>query len=113
MANKLLSMVGLAKRAGKLQTGYDASVGTIKERTGYGILVASDISAKTEKNIRYEAERGGVTVVKIQETIDEISRAIGKKAGIVSFLDAGFFKAILNMTGGEQESAENQFTEKG
>lgn len=95
--SKLLSMLGLARRAGKLQTGYDAAVVAIREGTAHGVVIAGNLSEKSEKNIRFEAGRAAVPVVKATETIEEISHAIGKKAGITALMDKGFFTAILNI----------------
>lgn len=94
--NKRLSMLGLARRAGKLKCGFDAAVEAIRSGEAKGATAASDISAKTFSNLKFEAERRGIQAVRIEETTEAVSRAIGKKAGVVAVCDEGFFKVICD-----------------
>ena len=57
MVTKLLSMLGLARRAGKLESGFDAAVIAAREGKAALLLAARDISEKTFQNLRYEAEK--------------------------------------------------------
>ena len=59
---------------------------------------ASDVSDKTWKNLRYEAESAGVPAVRLLAGMEELGRACGKKAGVFAVTDEGFAKAILGMT---------------
>ena len=59
---------------------------------------AEDLSPKTWKNLRYEAERANVPAVRLQVGMEELGRACGVKAGALAVTDEGFAKAILGMT---------------
>lgn len=97
MKNKLLSLLGLMRRAGKLIYGFDSSVEAAKNKKAVCLLYAYDISEKTEKNLKYEAEKYGVEIVKLNLNISEAGGAIGKKAGVFALTDAGFMKSALEL----------------
>ena len=91
MNNRLPSLLGLARRCGKLAAGYDAAVESAADGDARLILVAGDAAPRTQRNIRQEAERYGVTVLPVRESKEEIGRAIGAAStGVVSVKDAGF-----------------------
>lgn len=106
MESKVLSLLGLARRAGKLQGGYDAVVIAAKEGKAVLLLAARDISPKTFKNLRYEGQRAGVPVRRLKEEMAEVSRACGIKAGVLALTDQGFAKAVLPMT--EEPASEKE-----
>ena len=89
----VLSRLGFARKAGRLSLGFAAS----KEACGKGesklIIIASDVSQKSEKEIRFFG--GSVKAVRIDKTMDVMSAAIGARAGIVSVNDQGFADAIV------------------
>ena len=107
VVTKLLSMLGLARRAGKLESGFDAAVIAAREGKAALLLAARDISEKTFQNLRYEAEKAGIPVVRIPADIEETSRACGRKAGVHALTDRGFAKAVLSMVeDGKREKEE-------
>lgn len=107
--NRLLSLLGIARRAGRISWGRDAVEESLGKGKAHLVLVAEDISVKTAAGVRFSAERAGVPVLSIHETIESVSQAIGKRAGIVAVLDEGFAKKIKTLV--EESSAGN--AEKG
>lgn len=95
MADKVLSLLGLARRAGKVLAGFDLCAGAARDGKAKLLLAAEDISDKTYKNLRYEAERAGVPCARVQAPMAELGRACGVKAGVLAVTDEGFSKAIL------------------
>lgn len=95
--NKLLSMLGLARRAGKLVCGYDASVEAAAAGEAKGLIAAIDISDKTFKNLKFEADKHGLPCLRMVETTFEASAATGRKAGVFAVCDEGFFGAIKDI----------------
>ncbi len=95
MADKLLSLLGLAKRAGKIEPGFDAAAA----RSGKAslLLAARDISEKTVKNLRYEGDRAGVPTLRIQAGMEELGRACGMRAGVLAVTDKGFSGAVQKL----------------
>lgn len=92
---KLLTLLGFCRKAGKLVVG-TGRVTELIQKGGYAlVLVASDISSKSEKELRFAAAKGKAVVERVNFTTAQISKAIGTPAGIVATADDGFCKAIL------------------
>lgn len=100
----VLSRMGFARKAGKLSMGFAASKEALSAKRSSLIVVAFDVSPKTEKEIRFFAK--SVPTVKSEKTIEEISAAIGFRAGIVSVNDQGFADAILKQIQGKANKEE-------
>lgn len=98
MKDKALSLLGLARRAGKLEAGFDAAAISAREKRARLLLAARDVSDKTFKNLRYEADRAGIPAVRLEAEMEETGRACGVKAGVLAVTDEGFAKALLGMT---------------
>lgn len=58
------------------------------------MILAADVSAKTEKEIRFHADAQGKEVVKAEFSMDEVNDAIGKRAGVLLVNDEGLFGSI-------------------
>lgn len=89
----ILSRLGFARKAGKLSFGFARSKEVCQNHKAKLIVVAADVSQKSEKEIRFFAKE--IPVVRINGTIEELSAATGLRAGIVSVNDQGFATAIL------------------
>lgn len=90
---RVLSFLGIARKAGRLSVGFAASKAACLSKKAYFVAVASDISEKSEKEIKYFA-KGNIPVERIPYTISEVSVAIGIKAGIVAVCDEGLAAAL-------------------
>lgn len=88
--SKLFGILGIARRAGKLSAGFDLCISEIKEGKAKLVLVASDISDKSFKNISFEAEKAEIKALRIEENMQDLGKACGIKAGIVAITDEGF-----------------------
>ena len=95
-SDPILSRLGLARRAGLISTGYSASADAVKAGKSRLVVVASDISPKTEKEIRFVC-KSGVTVSRICHNIEAVSAAIGTRAGVISVNDQGFAEALTRL----------------
>ena len=84
--------MGLARKAGKLSLGNRPAREAVLEGRSRAIFLASDLSERSSRGIRYAAEEYGVPVIPIAESMDELGMALGKRSGIVSVDDAGFMK---------------------
>lgn len=94
--NNKLNTLGLCKRAGKLITGFDPVVEELAKAKSKaaGIMLASDISAKTRKEILFQAEKYNVKTAELNATMDEVGSVIGKRTGIIAILDDGLFGSL-------------------
>lgn len=108
MPNKALSLLGMARRAGKLTVGFDATVLSVRDRKAALAVFAADLSAKTEKNWRFEVQNEPIRIVRLTADKDQLGRAIGaaKPVGILTVCDKGFADTLRTYTDelGEDES---------
>lgn len=103
MNNDVLSLLGLIRRAGKLEAGFDAAVGAAREGRARLLLAARDVSEKTFKNLCYEGERAKIPAIRIPAAMEETGRACGVKAGVLAVTDKGFAEAVYNKLEREKE----------
>ncbi len=99
MDNKLLSFMGIVRKAGSMVFGNDCVAESILKNKSKLILLSSDLSPRSANKIKLLSEKSGVTFINIQENMEDIYRSIGKKTGIISIEDCGFsekIKEIIN-----------------
>ena len=89
MNNKLLSLLGLMRRAGKLSLGFDAAAESAGSGESCLILTTADISPKTLKELNYKINNK-TDVLALDCRQDDMQRAIGKAVKIISINDKGF-----------------------
>jgi ribosomal protein L7Ae-like RNA K-turn-binding protein len=96
LKEKFLGMLGLAKRAGKIQTGEEICSKAVKSGISRLIIVACDASENTKKSITNSCKFYGVQYVE-QCTKAEIGKFTGADSrAVVSVNDDNFAKAILD-----------------
>lgn len=96
--DKLLSFLGLCRRAGKMTIGNDAVVDAIINGESQLILLVSDISARTEKTVTEVAQSNNISIVKLTKDKEQVSKSLGKLTAVMSINDAGFAKKIIQLT---------------
>lgn len=99
--DRLLSFLGLCKRAGRLVTGAETVTKTIAEGKALLVLYASDVSEGSVKRVRIEAWNKSIPTRRLPCSKEELSFALGRLSAIVCVTDRGFADKILTMT--EQE----------
>ena len=82
---KTLNLLGLAQKAGKLATGFDAVKISLSKNQAKLIFVGSDVSQNTKDKL---------ALVDVFSSA-EITQALGKERKLVSVTDAGFSKAMI------------------
>ena len=97
MNDKTLSLLGLSRRANKLEYGNDTVIKSIKERKAELVILTQDISQNTEKNIIRVAQEFDVKLIKTSYTMDDMDYAIGKRAGIFCVNDKGFSDKLISL----------------
>ncbi|HOE77274.1 MAG TPA: ribosomal L7Ae/L30e/S12e/Gadd45 family protein [Bacilli bacterium] len=104
--NRILQLLGLARRSGKLAMGTDA---VIEQMSHLKLIVlASDASPKTIDKIEKKAYFYGVPIIKIFTT-PELSHAIGKtNQKMVGLIDEGFVKKINELLTEERIGENNE-----
>ncbi len=86
----------MARRAGRLTIGFDASIASVQEGKSELILLASDASPKTAKECTFTAENFGARVMSLPLDKTALSEVIGmsKPVAVLAVCDSGFAKAI-------------------
>ena len=106
MNDRLLSFLGLCRRAGKLVIGNDPLRETVEEGKAFLVLAASDISENTLKKINTAVSEGKVPFYKVDRTKDEISFSLGKTCACLAVIDKGFADRLLELIKAEQKKEE-------
>lgn len=82
---RLLGMIGLAKRAGRLICGTDAVLSAAASaKKPQLVIAADDISERTKKQLSDKCAHYGVKLLTIPVGRDALASAIGKKNSFVS-----------------------------
>ena len=104
MANdRLLSLLGIARKAGRLSLGFDSVCESVAKGEALLILTASDISEGTLDKLRRSVQER-VRTLGTPYDIDAFGAAIGKNVRIISINDSGFAQKageLLNKGNGE------------
>lgn len=91
--SKFESLLGMARRAGKLVLGYDKIKASRKKFNL--IIICSDVSERTLRNAKLYVNENG-TAAEIPMTMHELGKLLGaEKVGVAAVDDEGFAKAIL------------------
>ena len=98
-SNKLFDLLTICRKAGKLEMGFDPMKEALAGGKAHTVITASDISQKTEKEVRFFADKKNVTVKKAAFTIDEVYMRLGKRAGILTICDGGFAERAVTLCG--------------
>ncbi len=116
MTNKILSLLGMARRAGRLSCGHDAAVESIVRNRAALCLCSADAADRLERELRHACtfEQKQIPFARIGVPMAVLSRAIGTKAAVVTVNDPGFaarLQALLaegSTTGKDEDYAENE-----
>ena len=104
MNEKILSFLGLARRAGRLSLGFDPAVYSMIHGRSRLLLLCNDLSERSRSKILKIVERTKTETISLNISMNEVGMAIGKTSGIISVDDEGFAKKLVmhcnDMTGG-------------
>ncbi len=98
MNDKFLSLLGMARRSGKLSTGHDAVISSVVKSKARLVILSSEGSDRLKNEISHACSYGGknIPVLFTDYTTGELSKAIGIKAAVISLDDEGFAKAAAD-----------------
>ncbi len=97
MNNKILTLLGFAAKAGKLSYGFDAVKTALAQSKSKIVLIANDVSPKTQKEITFFANKYKTEVLVLGNyEMETLSHAVGRKCGIVSVNDSSFTDGLLS-----------------
>ena len=95
MNRKLLSMLSICQKAGKIASGDFAVEKALQERNALYVIIANDASENTKKKFENKAFYYKVESVIYGEK-EQLSHCIGKfNRAVFAILDVGFCKKIM------------------
>ncbi|NLP47481.1 MAG: hypothetical protein GX345_00885 [Clostridiales bacterium] len=109
MNDKQLSLLGLCRRANLLSMGHDACMGAIAKGKASLCLLSEDASDRLQKKFAREIEfhESKIPLIHTPFTFEDIKRATGRPAGVLTINDKGFALSFLkleeNKTGGNSK----------
>ena len=106
MNEKLLHLLGIARRAGRLDLGTEAVRDAVRKHRAALVLLASDVSPRTASNTSSSAQQAGIPARTIRPTMNEVEAALGKRAGVIAVNDMGFAKKLLALIAEIEEESE-------
>lgn len=107
MTDKLAGLLGICRRSGHLAVGCDAVTGWMRQGKARAVVLAADLSAKTEKEIRFTAEKHPARLLRTPLTKERLGQALGlqKPVGVLATDDRGFAAAFEKDCPDRQEDA--------
>ena len=111
--NNILSMLGLAKKAGRLEIGEEPVGGAARARDARLILLASDAAGNTLRRAKHFADAGACLLTQIPATKDELGAAVGRTScAMVAVTDIGFAEAVANKLAAIDEAKYGEIAER-
>ncbi len=100
--NKILSLIGLATKAGKTVSGEFSTEKSVKTGKGFLVVVAEDASENTKKKFRNMCEYYEVPVYFLSDK-EGLGKAMGKEfRASLAIQDANFAAAVVKELEKEQ-----------
>ncbi len=98
--NKILGLMGLATRAGKICFGTDSTIDMVEKNKIKLVVVANDCSDRTKARFIGLCEKYKINII-IFETIENISKAIGKEnKAVIGIKDINLAREIKKIYDG-------------
>lgn len=93
---KLLNLLGLAQRAGKVISGEEQVVKAIQHQEVQLVFLATDAASNLTKKILDKSQSYQVEVAHLFST-QELSIAVGRARKVLAISDAGFTKKMRSL----------------
>ncbi len=97
MENKILNLLHLARKAGKLQFGFDACERACFSSHAKLVIYASDLSQNTRKNLIKMVQTNNVKIIELGTKKNFGSAFKIRETGIMTVNDSNFAKGILSL----------------
>ena len=106
--DRLLSFLGIARKAGRLSLGFDGVCESVRKGESRMILIASDASEGTVRRLRSRLPEDFADVYQMPCDIDRIDAALGKGVRLLSVNDKGFANKVKELLAAEGAAASGQ-----
>lgn len=99
IAGRITGMLGLARRAGRLNFGFDAVLDDIAKGKSKTVLLSCDASERTSKKITEACGRFNIKLAVLPVSKMQVGKAIGRiDTAVVSISDKKFAEKIIEIT---------------
>jgi ribosomal protein L7Ae-like RNA K-turn-binding protein len=103
MNDRLLGMLGLAVRAGKVSFGVFSTLKALDEGRAKVVIASGDIGQSNKRAVENKCNEWDIPLL-FYSNKEDLSRACGKKdMPVVGICDEGFSEAIVKIYGGAQK----------
>lgn len=100
MTNKILGMIGLAVRAGKVKFGVFLTSASCDSGKAKLVIIPTDIGASNRRSIEAKCKATKTPFISVSDK-ESLSKAVGKKDTVaLAVCDESFSSAILKLYGG-------------
>lgn len=98
MNDKFLSLLGMARRSGRVSLGHDAVINSIVRSRARLCVMSKEASERLQREIKHACtyENKNIPVIVTDYSLMELSSAVGSKAAVISVDDEGFAKALIS-----------------
>lgn len=111
--NNILSLIGLAKKAGRVEVGEEPVGAAARARDARLILLAEDAADNTVRRASHFAEAGACLLTKIPADKDALGKAVGRTScAMLAVTDVGFADAIGKKLAALDEARYGELSEK-
>ena len=91
----MLNLIGLAKKAGKLEVGEEPVGAAARSKHARLILIASDAAENTRRRAKHFGDAGECICLEIPATKEALGKALGRTScALLALTDIGFAEAI-------------------
>ena len=99
MEDKVLSFIGLCRKAGRLSSGHDAALEAVIKNKARLCLLTADASDRLVREFKKAAEYDGrrLDVIQTAYTMEQIRAATGLRAAVITIDDEGFAKKTAKL----------------
>ena len=91
---KFWNLLTICRKANKIVFGFASSKDAVIDGKAYCVFVASDVSDKTKKEVKYYCDMAGIYMDILPCTMQEMSAELGRKAGVIAICDQGFTESL-------------------
>lgn len=97
MNDRILSLLGLCRRAGKLVIGAEPSIESINKQRARLVIFAKDFSKNSIKPVLSAVCEHNIKALTLNRTKEQLSLAIGRLGGVVAIEDEGFAEKLAEL----------------
>lgn len=105
MNDRALSLLGMARRANRLQIGHYAAKASIVTEKAKLCLLAQDASQRLKEEFMRLVKEKNISLIETETTMAQLSQAIGVKTAVVTITEEGFAKRIIELLQSNSEDA--------